>query len=49
MKRKGSQPKKALSESIKLLYWNYRGLRGPSTIAQLNESLRSYLPVVVFL
>lgn len=34
---------------MKLLSWNCRGLGGTSTIAQLKESLKLYLPDVAFL
>lgn len=34
---------------MKLVSWNCRGLRGPSTIPQLKESLRRYLPDVIIL
>lgn len=45
----GSQPKMALSGSMKVLSWNCRGLESLSTISQLKEELRIYLPDLVFL
>lgn len=34
---------------MKILSWNCRGLGGPSTISQLKESIRLYLPGLIFL
>lgn len=37
------------SGSMRILAWNRRGLGGPSTISQVKESLRLYLPEMIFL
>lgn len=34
---------------MRLLSWNCRGLGGPTTISQLKESMRLYLPDVMFI
>lgn len=34
---------------MRIISWIYRGLGGPSTIPQLEESLRLYLPDLLFL
>lgn len=33
---------------MKILTWNYRGLGEPSTISQLKESIKLYLPDITF-
>lgn len=33
---------------MRIILWNYRGLRGSSTIPQLKESIRLNLPALVF-
>lgn len=35
--------------SMTAISWNCRGLRGPSTISQLKESIRNFQPGLVFL
>lgn len=34
---------------MKIFFWNYRGLGGPSTFCQLKESIRLNFPDLVFL
>lgn len=34
---------------MRILFWNYRGLGGPSTISQLKESMRLHLLDIIFL
>lgn len=43
------QPKMAPSRSMRLLAWNCWGLGDPSTISQLKESVRLYLPNITFI